>query len=80
MIKRVRMCSGLDFGLINGMLQIMRKKKEFGMNQKRILKGMQREYIESGGINIRNHRVVMDNTEVECHWMQVLKMEKNLMW
>ena len=47
------------------MLQMMQKKKEFGMNQKRILKGMQREYIESRGINIRNHQVVMDNTEVE---------------
>ena len=40
MIKRVRMRSGLDFGLINGMLQMMRKKKEFGMKQKKTLKEM----------------------------------------
>ena len=41
--------------MINGRLRRMRKKKEFGMKQKKILKEMQREYIENGGINIRNH-------------------------
>ncbi len=40
MIKRVRIRSGLDFGLINGMRRMMRKKKEFGMSQKKTLREM----------------------------------------
>ncbi len=40
MIKRVRIRSGLDFGLINGISQMMQRKKEFGMSQKKTLREM----------------------------------------